>query len=73
MRVSSQLHALAALTLEKYPGTHFIGGWMELVWTQWLVEKSFASAGDRTPVTHFRSQHVPRMFLVLQVANNVLS
>jgi hypothetical protein len=34
------------------PLTHFIGGWMgpEMVWTQRLEEKAFASAGGRNPV-----------------------
>jgi hypothetical protein len=30
MEVSGQLHALAALTPGRAPGTHWIGGWMGL-------------------------------------------
>jgi hypothetical protein len=56
MRVSGQHQALAVLYLcVKDPGTHWIGGWgtSEVVWTQRLEEKYFASVGDRTPVAHY--------------------
>jgi hypothetical protein len=51
--VSSQRLAPAVhYPREKTPGTHWIEGWVgsELVWTQRLEEKSFASAGDRALV-----------------------
>jgi hypothetical protein len=56
MRVSGQHQALAVLYLRgKDTGTHWIGGWVtsEVVWTQRLEEKSFASVGDRTPVVQY--------------------
>jgi hypothetical protein len=42
---------------ERTYGTHWIGGWvgLELVWTQKLEGESFASAGDRTPVSRSSS------------------
>jgi hypothetical protein len=61
MGVSSKHHALAAI----YPpgkGPPVIieqeAGWApELVWTQRLEEKSFASVGDRTPVIQSAVRH----------------
>jgi hypothetical protein len=54
MGVSGQRHALAALLPPgKGPPVPIVqeAGWApEPVWTQRLEEKSFASAGDRTPV-----------------------
>jgi hypothetical protein len=52
-RLSGQRHTTAVLyARERTSGTHWIGGeWAsELVWTQRLEEKSFATAADRTPV-----------------------
>jgi hypothetical protein len=54
--MSGQRHSQAVFyPREKAPDTHWIGGWeagwtSELVWTQRLEEKSFAFAGDQTPV-----------------------
>jgi hypothetical protein len=56
MGVNGWRHAPAALCPgERTFGTHCIGaGWAsEPVWTQRLEEKSFAPAGDRTPVFQF--------------------
>jgi hypothetical protein len=53
MGVSGQRHAQAAFCpRERTPvPTGYEAGWAsELVWTQRLEEKSFASAGDRTQV-----------------------
>jgi hypothetical protein len=53
MLVSGQHHTLAALYPSKRtPSTHWIGGWVgprDGLGTE-ATEKSFASAGDRTPV-----------------------
>jgi hypothetical protein len=57
--MSGQRHAPAMLyTLEWTPGTPWIGGWFELVWTQRLEEKFFASAGDRSPVIQSESLNI---------------
>jgi hypothetical protein len=49
MGVSGQRHAPAALYPFRYPLDE--AGWApEPVWTQGLEEKSFAPAGDRTPI-----------------------
>jgi hypothetical protein len=67
--VSGQRHAPAG----KGPPVHILqAGWAsELVWTQRLEEKSFAPAGDRTPVVQSVARHcteVPRLlYLVLYV------
>jgi hypothetical protein len=54
MGVSDQRHAPAALLPPgKGPTVPIVqeAGWApELVWTQRLEEKSFAPAGDRTPI-----------------------
>jgi hypothetical protein len=59
--VSSQPHAPAALYPREKdpPGTHCTGGWWapKPVWTQRLDEKSFASAGDRTPIVQSVVRH----------------
>jgi hypothetical protein len=59
MGVSGQRHASAAL----YPGERTPvpieqeAGWApELVWTKRLEEKSFAPAGDRTPIARLYSR-----------------
>jgi hypothetical protein len=58
MGMSGQRHAPAALyPLERTPGTHWAGWASELVWTQRIEEKSFASAGDRTPVVQSIVRH----------------
>jgi hypothetical protein len=54
MEVSGQLHDPAAL----YPRGTIVqeAGWAaEPVWTQRLEEKSFAPAGDRTPIARSSS------------------
>jgi hypothetical protein len=59
MGVSGQRHAPAALLPpEKGPPVPTVqeAGWApEPVWTQRLEEKSFASAGDRTPIARSSS------------------
>jgi hypothetical protein len=49
MGVSGQRHAPAAL-LPPVPIVQEAGWAPEPIWTQKIEEKSFASAGDRTPV-----------------------
>jgi hypothetical protein len=60
MRVSGQRHALAALYPRgkdpRYPLDRRRGWALELVWTQKLEEKFFASVGDRTPVVSLQSK-----------------
>jgi hypothetical protein len=60
MRVSDQRHAPAALyTQEWTPGTHWIGGCVGLragLDTEGR-EKTFASAGNRTPVVQSVVRH----------------
>jgi hypothetical protein len=59
--VSDQRHSPAALyPKERTPATHWIGAWgraSQLAWTQRLQEKSFAYAGDRTPVVQTLVRH----------------
>jgi hypothetical protein len=59
MGVSGQRHALAALLpLGKGPPLPIVQevGWApEPVWTQRIEEKSFAPAGDRTPIARSSS------------------
>jgi hypothetical protein len=53
--VSGQRHAAAALyPRERTPFTYWRGDWvgLDVMWTQGLEEKPFASAGDRNPVVH---------------------
>jgi hypothetical protein len=61
MGVSGQRHAPAALLpLGKGPPAPIVqeAGWApEPVWTQRLEEKSFASAGDRTPIARSSSPY----------------
>jgi hypothetical protein len=56
MDVIGQLHAPAThFPRERIPGTHWIGVWVGLgagLYAE-VREKSFASAGDRTPVVQF--------------------
>jgi hypothetical protein len=58
MGVSGQRHALAALSpREGTPGTHCTGGWVSLregLDTE-VRGKSFAPAGDRTPIARSSS------------------
>jgi hypothetical protein len=55
--MSGQRHASAALYPRgkdsRYPLDRKLGGASELLWTQRVEEKSFASAGDRNPVVQF--------------------
>jgi hypothetical protein len=60
MGVSGQRHAPDALYPGKGPplSTGQEAGWAsELIWTQRLEEKYFASAGDRTPVVQSVVRH----------------
>jgi hypothetical protein len=54
MGVTDQRHASTALLPPgKVPPVPIVqeAGWApEPVWTQWIEEKSFAPAGDRTPI-----------------------
>jgi hypothetical protein len=59
MGVTGQRHAPAALCPGKGPPVPIVqeAGWAsEPVWTQRLGEKSFAPAGDRTPIAQSSSQ-----------------
>jgi len=58
--MSGHRHAPAALGLQKWPPVPVRqeAGWaLELIMTQRLEEKSFASAGDRTPVVPCAVRH----------------
>jgi hypothetical protein len=77
MGVSGQRHAPAALlpTGKRTPPVPIVqeAGWApEPVWTQRLEEKSFAPAGDRTPIAQSVVRHytawanpAPKMLLYL--------
>jgi hypothetical protein len=73
MRVNGQRHAPAALYPKKGPPVP-IGqeaGWApELVWTQRLEKKSFASAGDLIPVVQsvVRLTELPQVLLVYKMS-----
>jgi hypothetical protein len=60
MGVGGQLHAPAALTLGKRPGTHFMGGW----WapgTGWTGAENLAPTGIRSPDRPARSESLYRL------------
>jgi hypothetical protein len=60
MEVSGQRHITTALyPRERTPGMHWIGGLevSELVWTQRLVEKSFACTGNPALVVQSVIRH----------------
>jgi hypothetical protein len=48
----------------RYPLDKGFGWATELVWTQRLEEKSFASAGDITPVIQFVVRHCTDQLLI---------
>jgi hypothetical protein len=70
MEVSGQRHAPAALLPPgKGPPVPIVqeAGWApEPVWTQRLEEKSFALAGDRTPIVQSDSLHFTFQYKLLR-------
>jgi hypothetical protein len=71
--VSGQRYASAALYLRERPPVPigWEAGWAsELVWTQTLEEKSFASAGDRIPVIEPVEKHYTKLSRKLFLIKN---
>jgi hypothetical protein len=54
---SRPCHALSQGKKTRYPMDRRLGGPQELVWTQRLEEKSFASDGDETPLVQCVVRH----------------